>query len=542
MRVLLDKPALRLTLLATFLTFSNAYTWPSPKLDALESLRFDIDRHPVASFVQPCTFFLFSVNGPSGRSNVADWIRTAYHDMATHNSTDGTGGMDASIRFPEEQARAENAADGFNNTIRILGNVVNRYISLADALAIGAITAIENCGGPDIPFRGGRIDAAAPNPPGVPQPQDALVAHTTAFKRQGFSGTEMISLVACGHSFGGVQHAPFPTIVPEMNDPNNTDSVAHFDSTFIHFDNNVAKEYIAGTTANPLVVGRNDTTNSDARIFGSDGNVTMRGFAKSPTLFASTCSALFARMLDTVPRGVTLSEVLTPLPVKPDNLQFTLNGDKLTFEGSVRLYNATQNTHTSVSLLYTSHTGATHNHTLTFSGEGTNAPGRPSTAWYAFDDPPLSLDASAGVTSISFLVDGKMEDQKGRGFKVQDGVVFSASSCLFSSPAGGNDKRAGTEVGRVDVGVRTSAGVSRVFMEEEGRDGVGRVIVKETDFPPPPPASASAKSNSTSTAYAIWSLNVTQAAGAAKQTIGAEIEGVKVSTGRVVVLADLPAC
>ncbi|KAJ7673826.1 hypothetical protein DFH06DRAFT_1445324 [Mycena polygramma] len=269
MRVLLDKP----TLLATFLTltsYTRAYTWPSPKLDALESLRFDIDRHPVASFVQPCTFFLFSVNGPSGRSNVADWIRTAYHDMATHNSTDGTGGMDA--RFPEEQTRAENAADGFNNTIRILGNVVNRYVSRA-------ITAIENwcvspsfpslpstpphvsfhatfcrlryrsypyqcpglspfhyryitltilpvpvpsselsqsskrpinanppslppSGGPNIPFRGGRIDAPAPNAPGVPQPQDALAAHAAAFKRQGFEKREeMISLVACGCVF-----------------------------------------------------------------------------------------------------------------------------------------------------------------------------------------------------------------------------------------------------------------------------------------------------------------------------------------------------
>jgi hypothetical protein len=27
--------------------------------------------------------------------------------MATHNTAEGTGGMDGSIRFPEEQARAE---------------------------------------------------------------------------------------------------------------------------------------------------------------------------------------------------------------------------------------------------------------------------------------------------------------------------------------------------------------------------------------------------------------------------------------------------
>jgi hypothetical protein len=41
------------------------------------------------------------------------------------------------------------------------------------------------------------------------------------------------------HTFGGVQHAAFPDTVPEINDPNNTQSAAHFDSTFTHFDNNV---------------------------------------------------------------------------------------------------------------------------------------------------------------------------------------------------------------------------------------------------------------------------------------------------------------
>ncbi|KAJ6544471.1 hypothetical protein B0H19DRAFT_1267729 [Mycena capillaripes] len=52
--------------------------------------------------------------------------------------------------------------------------------------------------------------------------------------------------------------------------------VAHFDSTFFTFDNNVATEYISGSTQNPLVVGFNDTTNSDKRIFASDANATMR--------------------------------------------------------------------------------------------------------------------------------------------------------------------------------------------------------------------------------------------------------------------------
>jgi hypothetical protein len=131
----------------------------------------------------------------------------------------------------------KNAADGFNNTLRLLAGVANRYVSstypfrflvdefhtprpctVADALALGAITAIENwyvlpslhmclllnpqkkmgSGGPQIAFRGGRIDAAEPNKPGVPQPQQDLKTHVSAFARQGFTQTEMIGLVACG--------------------------------------------------------------------------------------------------------------------------------------------------------------------------------------------------------------------------------------------------------------------------------------------------------------------------------------------------------
>ncbi|KAJ7144387.1 hypothetical protein C8R44DRAFT_865318 [Mycena epipterygia] len=68
----------------------------------------------------------------------------AYHDMATHNVMDVTGGLDASIRFADEQARPENAGDGFVNTVGVLVNMANRYISIADALAIGALLAIEN--------------------------------------------------------------------------------------------------------------------------------------------------------------------------------------------------------------------------------------------------------------------------------------------------------------------------------------------------------------------------------------------------------------
>ncbi|KAJ7290721.1 heme peroxidase, partial [Mycena rebaudengoi] len=281
---------------------------------------------------------------------------------------------------------------------------------------------VSSSGGPRIAFRGGRVDATEPNNPGVPEPEQTLDSHIASFARQGFTQDEMIGLVACGHTFGGVQHAPFPNIVPELNDPNSTLSVAHFDITNFHF----ATEYISGSTKNPLVVGFNDTTNSDKRIFGSDSNATMLAFANSPEHFASTCAGLFARMLDTVPNGVQLSEVITPMPVKPTSPTFALDGG---------FWDLPANPNRVALLLWNDHLGGVHNSTLTFSGT-TSYPNGVATGYIYGDQlahDGLSLDAAAGITNMQFMLNGKLEDQGGVGFAVQDSVVFSTTSCFFDS-------------------------------------------------------------------------------------------------------------
>ncbi|KAF7340127.1 Peroxidase [Mycena venus] len=512
---------LRLALLTYFAT-AHAYLWPSPMLDELESLLYEITPGTtgIASFIQPCDTFTFAStggSGPTGRSNAADWIRTAYHDMATHNIADGTGGLDASIRFAEEQARAENVGDGFANTLSVLTGFATRYVSIADTLALGTVIAVEFCGGPQIPFRGGRVDATEPNLPGVPEPEQTLDSHIATFAKQGFTPDEMIGLVACGHTFGGVQHAPFPDIVPELNDPNSTESVAHFDTTNTHFDNNIAVEYISGTTQNPLVVGFNDTTNSDRRIFGSDGNVTMLSFANSPELFASRCSELFARMLDTVPSGVQLSDVITPLPVKPSNLKFTLDGDVLQFSGQVRFWNLTENPNRVALLLWDDHLGGVHNSTLLSSlGSVTSYPDGVASG--------LSLDAAAGITNMRFIIDGKQEDQGGVGFAAQDAVVFSTTSCFF-----GNNFTA-----QYNVAVRKGVNVTSVYIETEARDSSGHIAVTETNFFSPDSTVA------VNPAYSIWTLNL--AGSPFTRYVGAEIDGVKSSMALFTPLPALPSC
>ncbi|KAJ6495222.1 heme peroxidase [Mycena sanguinolenta] len=501
----------------TFLATADAYIWPSPQLDALESARWDqagfnSPAVPVAELLIPCNEFIPG-SSSSGRSDAADWIRTAYHDMATYNSTDGTGGLDASIRFAEEQARDENIGDGFANTMNIVPLLQSRYISMADSIALLAVTAIENCGGPQVAFRGGRLDAAEANSPGVPEPEQDLDTHIASFARQGFTQTEMIGLVACGHTFGGVQQTFFPDIVPtEPTDPTDTENVAHFDTTYFTFDNNVATEYISGTTQNPLVVGFNDTTNSDKRIFGSDGNVTMQSFANSAQLFASTCADLFARMLDTVPSGVTLSDVLTPLPVKPANVILTMIGNVLHMTGELRLWNTSSST--TVSMLWTDHAGGTGAANLSFAGTGSATVGKYTSTWYRFNGTTgVSLDPGAGVTSLSFVVNGALEDQGGVGFAVQDAFMYSATSCEFATtPA----------TGRIDVAVRNDANVTRVYLEQTVTDSVGRISVTQIDIAQPAvPVPANL-------AYSLWSINLPNPS--TLYNIGAEIDGVQYST------------
>ncbi|KAJ7262356.1 heme peroxidase [Mycena rebaudengoi] len=470
---------LRLALLATFAT-ANAYLWPAPILEELDSLLYEIQpgTSGIASYIQPCDTYHFTpanISGPTGRTNLADFIRTAYHDMATHNSSDGTGGLDASIRLAEEKGRNDNFGDTFSNALTLLIPESTRYVSVADVIALAVRISVEKCGGPVVPFRGGRVDAMVPNSPGVPAPREPLDSHIAAFAKQGFTPQEMISLVACGHTFGGVQHAFFSGIVPELNDPSSTLSVAHFDTTNHFFDNNIATEYIFGTTKNPLVVGLNDTTNSDKRIFGHDGNVTMLKFAKSPEHFRSTCATMFARMLDTVPNGVQLSEVITPLPVKPQDLKFQLDGNVLHFSGRVRFWDL-PTVPKVVLLLWNDHFGRVHNFTLDRKLGSSHTFDHGTATYYIFGDQlahdGFVLDAASGIKNMRFRVDGKLKDQGGVGFAVQDSVVFSSTSCFFGS----------NRTAKYNVAVRSDVKVTSVYIETEARDSTGHVGVTATDF------------------------------------------------------------
>ncbi|KAJ7739852.1 heme peroxidase [Mycena metata] len=259
----------------------------------------------------------------NGSVIAAEWVRVAYHDMANANVGAGTGGIDMSIAF--ELDRPENPGQGLKDALNDFRTIYSPNVNMADSIAMGVVFALASSGGPLIPFRGGRIQVNSAGPLGVPQPQESLESHIEAFRRQGFSTTEMIQLVACGHSLGGVRNPDFVNMVPE-------DGVhKFFDSSQATFDNNVITEYLDSTTQNPLAVTQNATFRSDLRIFNSDGNKTMQAYVlplflylrsdfsslANPDAFASTCATVMEKMINTVPSGVKLTE-----PVEP--AQFTV--------------------------------------------------------------------------------------------------------------------------------------------------------------------------------------------------------------------------
>ena len=94
----------------------------------------------------------------------------------------------------------------------------------------------------------------------------------------------------------------------------------------------------SSSSTNALATGFNTTTNSDARIFSADGNATMRDLASNNQVFQDRCADLLARMINTVPKGVQLTDVITPIPVKPWFAQLSIdNNGKLQFEGYIRV-------------------------------------------------------------------------------------------------------------------------------------------------------------------------------------------------------------
>ncbi|KAI1754591.1 hypothetical protein F4782DRAFT_37229 [Xylaria castorea] len=413
-------------------------TWPSQN-DELEEIMYQVKGYRSRQFggtVIPCSS---QASGP-GRHNAAEWLRAAFHDMATTTIIGGPrqGGLDGSLQY--EIISSDNIGPAFNTTLKFMADYYTSKSSVADLLAMGVYYAVRSCGGPVVPVAGGRIDAKEGGPIGVPLPQNSAFTFGQQFTRMGFDQTEMIQVVACGHSIGGVHETEFPQIVPLGSTGNGE---APMDSTVDVFDNKVVTEYISGNTTNPMVVGPSiqATRNSDFKVFNSDGNGTISAMA-DPETFRSICATVLRKMIEVVPDDVVLTDPIQPYAVKPVDMQLTLNPGASTLQLSgfirVRTTEFGDDSAESVILTYKNRSGGDNcgtlscTHTLNLLG-----------ATEGFDDTfvwfPINVEipATSGISSFTLTVNmasgtSQAYDNNGDSYRVQDAILMQKpQSCLL---------------------------------------------------------------------------------------------------------------
>lgn len=339
----------------------------------------------------------------------------------------GTGGLDASIGF--ETLRPDNFGAAFNDSLFFFSFFVNDKVSMADLVALGAAISVGACGGPQIPFRGGRIDALGPGPSGVPEPETDLKTTLADFSGAGFNQEDAIGLTACGHTMGGVHHDEFPQVVPQSAvSADNIAGRVPFDDTVATFDENRVQQYIRGTgnRGGPLVTNANKTVQSDLRLFSSDGNATILKMAQSADQFRSICATLITRMIDTVPKGVTLTPPIDPASLKYSNVSLNVDwSGTMTLSGFLRYIEVTASDSAPSSLTITvldlnrnpSPTSVTASTDGTDKSNGVYGP----TFHYPFN---ISIAGSSGLSGI------KVGDQQ---FPLQDSL-FVIPTLSSASP------------------------------------------------------------------------------------------------------------
>ncbi|KAL2917377.1 hypothetical protein HK105_203041 [Polyrhizophydium stewartii] len=354
------------------------------------------------SLVVPCV-------APNARRFIAaEWIRTAFHDAATYDAATGTGGIDGSLWY--ETDRSENAGFAIPSTLDQFDSFDQDGVSFADLTVLGGILATTSAH-----------------------------VHAGIFKRMGFNATEMIELVACGHTMGSV-HAQF---TPEVTDL----VAAPFDSTRLIFDNTVAVEWIKGISNNTLAKppgAGGPETRSDANIFEIDGNKTMSDLASSKQAFDNACARVFTRLFDeAIPRGTVLSNPIEPFPVSIGFDNRLINENFWLRAPTIRLWNMAGK-YKSVSLNYLTRNGAVG--TQPFFSLSATPRVFMNGRLHLFDfSTEIPIDPVEGISAMKVTVvmnDGTVYDDKDGGslYPIDDSIRIDTGSsftCQIKNAAAG---------------------------------------------------------------------------------------------------------
>jgi cytochrome c peroxidase len=132
-------------------------------------------------------------------------VRLAWHAAGTYDKVSGTGGSDgATMRYEPESKHGANA--GLEVARALLEPIAKKYpgVTVADLWQFAAVVAIEEMGGPKVPFRFGRIDKTAEGctPDGrLPDASQGSDHVRNVFYRMGFNDQEIVALLGA-HALG----------------------------------------------------------------------------------------------------------------------------------------------------------------------------------------------------------------------------------------------------------------------------------------------------------------------------------------------------
>ncbi|ANB13229.1 Ccp1p [Sugiyamaella lignohabitans] len=132
-------------------------------------------------------------------------VRLAWHASGSYSKVSADGGSGAgTMRFAKEIGYGANA--GLDNGRKFLKSIHDEFpwLSHGDLYTLGGVVAIQELGGPTIPWRAGRVDqaesATAPDGrlPDASQESDHI---RTIFYRMGFNDQEIVALIGA-HALG----------------------------------------------------------------------------------------------------------------------------------------------------------------------------------------------------------------------------------------------------------------------------------------------------------------------------------------------------
>jgi len=133
-------------------------------------------------------------------------VRLAWHASGTYNKSDGTGGSGGgTMRFNPESGHGANA--DLDVARNLLEPIKKKYpgISYGDLWTLAGAVAIEEMGGPKIPWRPGRSDAkdskSCPPDGRLPDASKGAQHIRDVFYRMGFNDQEIVALIGA-HAIG----------------------------------------------------------------------------------------------------------------------------------------------------------------------------------------------------------------------------------------------------------------------------------------------------------------------------------------------------